>query len=159
MLIKELEDRINFIDEHDNFVGIEHPNKHHGLCQFRWWFTDDEREIGTWQPREDPRKLKDGSFVNLDKLVFNTRADIYGGELKLASISNTFDGRNELETKHYMVAVCCTDEYDCPVWLVMTNNHNSWYSLGWKTNLIPGDVKIDDDEFEQENVDGKKLEI
>lgn len=159
MLIKELEDRINFIDENDNFVGIEHPNKHHGLCELRWWFTDDEREIGTWPPREDPRKLKDGTFVNLDKLVFDTQADIYGGELKLTSVSNKFDGRDVMDTKHYLAVIRCVDEYDCPIWLVLANNHNGWYSLGWKSNLIPGEVKLDDDEFEQENVDSKKLEI
>lgn len=159
MLIKELEDRINFIDGRDNFVGIEHPKKHHGLCELKWWFTEDDFEIGTRPPREDPMKLRDGTFVNLDKLYFDTRSDIYSGELKMASISNTFDGRDEVSSKHYVVAIRCIDEHDIPVWLVMTNNHNGWYSLGWKTNLMPGEVKLDDNEFEQENVDGKKLEI
>lgn len=159
MLIKELEDRINFIDENDNFVGIEHPSKHHGLCEFRWWFTDDEREIGTHPPREDRMRLKDGSFVNLDKLVFDTRSDIFGAELRLVSVSNKFDGREEMDTKHYLTVVRCTDEYDCTIFLVMANNHNGWYSLGWKSNLIPGEAVLDDDNFEQENVDGKQLEI
>lgn len=162
MLIKELEDRINFIDKNDNFIGIEHPDKHHGLCQLRWWFTDDEREIGTAPPREHPQQLKDGTYVNLDSLVFDTRTDIFLGVLKMGGLSNKNPVLGDiefLEVKHHILAVKLTDDNDCDYWLVMSNNHNGWYSLGWKTNLLPDPANIDNDEFDQTDYFLNNLEI
>ncbi|EBZ2963307.1 hypothetical protein ABM698_000121 [Salmonella enterica subsp. enterica serovar Newport] len=162
MLIKELDDRINFIDKNDNFVGIEHAKQHHGLCAFDWWITDDEREIGTLKPRQDRFMLRDGSIVDVNELVFDTRSDIFQGKLVLKGVANKhpmMGEREELETKHYIVAVKVRDQYDIEHWLVMTNNHNGWYSLGWKSNLIPGEVDINDSNFYQEDCDGNTLGI
>lgn len=159
MLIKTQEDRINFIDAHDNFIGVEHPNSHHGLCDFKWWFTDSEHEIGTFPPREDNRQLKDGSLVNLEKILFDTLSDIYQGELKMIGVGDKTDGHDELENKFYIVAVRLIDEWDCPLWLVMSNCHNGWYSLGWRSNLIPGVFENPEGPFEQEDAEGRRLAL
>lgn len=140
MLIKEQDDRINFIDKNDNFVGIENPSIHHGLCEFAWWFTDDENEVGTMKPRENPQMLKDGSLIDLSNLLFDVKSDFFRGELIMSGIMNKNPVMGDTETmdnRQYVLAAKLKDDIGCTYWLVMVNKHNSWYSLGWESNLVP----------------------
>lgn len=161
MLIKELPDRINFIDKNDNFIGIEEEGRHCGLNEFHWWITDNEREVGTRPPRDNPLQLNDGSKVNVEELIFDTNFEIYRGELKMLEVSNKTGFGNrilEMERSTHVIAAKLVDDVGCVYWLVMSNSHNGYYSLGWESNLVAGYNK-DEDPFTQEGIDNRRLEI
>lgn len=116
MLIKEEGDKVNFIDEHDHFVGYDTGS---GCCEHAGWFISDKPERFHDQ--------QEGNTFDLKHYYFTKDPVIHG--------EGDFDeGGMVIFTLGHIVFP--------PLYLHIFNSHNGYYSHGVETDLTDEDIYV-----------------
>lgn len=107
MLIKETEDKVNFIDKNDNFVGYDMYGQ---CCEYFGWYVTDCLS-------EDTKTEN----LNLEGYYFDT-------QVEPIDVNGDFDSGG-------CVAFRCVNDNNEVRYLHLFNDHNGYYSHGWDSSF------------------------